>query len=1012
MAIKITDNFQVNIKNPIDNRFVVGSQSIPGTIGTVYPTPFYAYRDDISSNIGFVYPGLRIWDFNENLPYVWTGTTWSNENLTGASVLGSGQPGFTGYPNYVVKFYNNGTVLTKSLLFDDNVNIALVPSSGIITPTLPGDVPGTNPNGPSSALGGPGQSSGSISQGLHVQGRIRTNNGFVGIGTYITDINATNINTGYLNLLRISTSGANLGGVTYMLTTNNSGLTTWQDVVSVVPHWYPTTIGPGVSLYSGENGSNQYEFFSLVSTGLNITDGTTGGGSVRIESKAGQNLGLPNTGQAVYKGLNSQNIHEYYKLSSSTLKLANDGTYLTIDAPTSASIPALYVNNSYIPTYDEWSRYKGNNQLYTLGHITANEYAGDGTVARPFTNTVIYTSPTTYTYTGDTAIANGIRSYLGTGTRISPQRMWEQIVVQGGFYIYTGDFNYNRLNIVLKDATIESNPTIGNWLVDLDDTVYFAMNDTVSITVTIEGYAGIRLKKSGFRNSGTRWAEALYTKSKIITITGNDPNKCSVYLDDPGSSNPNQYVIIESNWNGGSPIGYNTSTGLRTWSYGLDVNGNPNIGTGYVSTNTSDTYVNDYNATFDVNKVCLRTQNQPILKIGSLISDFRDVIFSVSSIGFTNLDPTMIAFQFGGTSYTRTDSCKYFWFGAIPTVQFLQRGFLLKHTCQLNLTSPLLNGGLTDCLVYAEHLTTTVDNAKQPYIRLTNSTTMDGMSITNAAYNITGDIFKSNLTSGKWSSIYMNNCFINRGRIDESKINLRGPYNIQSVINNIGDDTGWMKVLLSGSLERNTFQNRGTLFVLHGLDLGAQGTAYTTNPGAGPTGTLLNNYSGDVTALIWRDNTDNSGRTTVQVTMKNPMQVITGSGLIKTNGTGNATLFANGAGKFLSEMPVGSIIQKIGVGTVGIVASVTNDNSATLVLSSNITTNLSVTTFSAYYIIRPYLVKFYIESLGNTTTVYQDNNLAFSPVYKIVDGQNFILSIAENSNSTQDIKIHFEAIQL
>ena len=49
MAIKITDNFQVNIKNPIDNRFVVGSQSIPGVIGTVYPTPFYAYRDDISS---------------------------------------------------------------------------------------------------------------------------------------------------------------------------------------------------------------------------------------------------------------------------------------------------------------------------------------------------------------------------------------------------------------------------------------------------------------------------------------------------------------------------------------------------------------------------------------------------------------------------------------------------------------------------------------------------------------------------------------------------------------------------------------------------------------------------------------------------------------------------------------------------------------------------------------------------------------------------------------------------
>ena len=124
MAIKITDNFQVNIKNPIDNRFVVGSQSIPGGPGSIYPTPFYAYRDDISSNMGFVYPGLRIWDFNDNLPYVWTGTTWSNENLTGASVLDSGTPGFAaggGYRNYITKFYDTSTVLTKSLLFDDNV---------------------------------------------------------------------------------------------------------------------------------------------------------------------------------------------------------------------------------------------------------------------------------------------------------------------------------------------------------------------------------------------------------------------------------------------------------------------------------------------------------------------------------------------------------------------------------------------------------------------------------------------------------------------------------------------------------------------------------------------------------------------------------------------------------------------------------------------------------------------------------------------------------------------------
>ena len=215
MAIKITDNFQLNISNPIDNRFVVGSQSITSGPGSIYPTPFYAYRDDISSNIGFVYPGLRIWDFNDNLPYVWTGTTWSNENMTGASVKDSSLPTFSssgGYRNYITKFYDTGTVLTKSLLYDDNSHVSLGNVTG-----------GVNPNG---TIG----SAGSLTQGLHVQGRIRTNTGFVGVGSYITNIDASNIEAGpsgigTLNLQLISRLGT-ISGPTYLLTTNN-GVNTW-----------------------------------------------------------------------------------------------------------------------------------------------------------------------------------------------------------------------------------------------------------------------------------------------------------------------------------------------------------------------------------------------------------------------------------------------------------------------------------------------------------------------------------------------------------------------------------------------------------------------------------------------------------------------------------------------------------------------------------------------------------------------------------------------------------------
>ena len=536
------------------------------------------------------------------------------------------------------------------------------------------------------------------------------------------------------------------------------------------------------------------------------------------------------------------------------------------------------------------------------------------------------------------------------------------------------------------------------------------MNDTVGIQISFDGYAGIVLKKNGFKNSGTKWAEGLFIKGKHIDITGTDPNKCSIFLTDPGSASPNQYVIIDSNWNGGNPIGYNTTTGSLIWIHGFDVYGNPITGPGKFSTLPGDTYINDSNSTFTVSKITLRTLNQPISKIGSLVSDFRDVIFSISQIGYTNLDPTMIALQFAGKSYTRTDKCHYYWFGAIPTVQYLQRGFLLKHTSQLLLNSPLLNGGLTDCLVYAEHLSTTVDINKQPFLRLTNSTTLDGISITNATYTETGYIFKTNLTSGKWSNIFMNNCFINKGIIDEDRINLRGPYNIQSVMNNIGDKTGFMKLVLSGSLERNTFQNRGTLFVLKGLNMADQGTTGTSNA-TGYTGTLVNNYSGDVSGLIWRDSSNNTDRTTVEVTMSNSMQSLTGSGLITTSGTGNATLTANASGKFLTEMPVGSIILKSDYTRIGVVASVTSDTSARLVTSFNIPTNTAVSN-STYVIIRPYLVKFYIEALGNSNTINSNNNLALSPVYKIVNETKFILSIAEIDGGEQDIKIHFEAIQL
>jgi len=146
MPIQIIDNFNLTLAKPIDNRFVVGSQS------------FYTTKD----SIGYKYPGMRIWDLNDGIPYVWTGTTFSSESSV--SISGSGTP------NYLAKF-NSSNIIDDSLLFDDGANIG-------ISETSP-------------------------SHKLDVNGVIRAQSGFTGDGSLITNINASSITSGNLSLARI-----------------------------------------------------------------------------------------------------------------------------------------------------------------------------------------------------------------------------------------------------------------------------------------------------------------------------------------------------------------------------------------------------------------------------------------------------------------------------------------------------------------------------------------------------------------------------------------------------------------------------------------------------------------------------------------------------------------------------------------------------------------------------------------------------------------------------------------
>ena len=193
MSIQLVDNFQVNIANPIDSRFVVG------------PSCFYTHRDLIP----YKYAGMRIWDLNDTLPYYWTGTTYSSENTV--AITGNGT--VARIPKFTLT-----TGLGDSLMTDDGTYVGI----GYANETL-------------------------ASEKLDVNGNIKSNGvtGFIGFGGSITQLNATNVATGTLSLSRLqndslgkvlitgpsspqweNTSNISVGTASYIAVTNDTASAT------------------------------------------------------------------------------------------------------------------------------------------------------------------------------------------------------------------------------------------------------------------------------------------------------------------------------------------------------------------------------------------------------------------------------------------------------------------------------------------------------------------------------------------------------------------------------------------------------------------------------------------------------------------------------------------------------------------------------------------------------------------------------------------------------------------
>lgn len=140
MPIQIIDNFQLGVEKPIDNRFVIGSSY------------YYTDKDQIQNR----YPGLRIWDADDDLGYIWKDNQWILEAYIGvtSSVV-------DGTIDYIPKYLSTN-VIGDSFMYE---------------------------SGSSLYIGGSVQ--------------LEAGHSYYGNGSNITDINADNITSGNLNLARL-----------------------------------------------------------------------------------------------------------------------------------------------------------------------------------------------------------------------------------------------------------------------------------------------------------------------------------------------------------------------------------------------------------------------------------------------------------------------------------------------------------------------------------------------------------------------------------------------------------------------------------------------------------------------------------------------------------------------------------------------------------------------------------------------------------------------------------------
>lgn len=494
-----------------------------------------------------------------------------------------------------------------------------------------------------------------------------------------------------------------------------------------------TKLGDGTNVLKGYNTSTGlHEFYSIKKDGnlLNLTE-SLGNIVISIDEtelsefikENGKTYSVLNvgTGVGIYKDttvVGDNTNFNFKSIKSNTLNIELTDADVFIDTPKTASIPALYVNNLYAPTYQEWL---SENSTQNGGvPVIGFQYIGKGTLAQPFTDTYVYTlgAPATPpVITANSSIQNAldgdtIYSYVGTGSDVAPQKAGQQIKVQDNIagYNFTGNINLNRFAIVLEEnVVIYSNPSIGDFLVDYDT---LSPTQALSMSINLKNGAKIVLFKSGFRNSGTNNVTSNFLNNKQISISGN-----GTIFQNSNSIIANDYVIIESNYT------------------------------------TTNTFNNDGATQFIIDETTLSTNTQSIYKVGGNsrvnISNAKLLINGITGLPAS----TEIFNQIGGV--IRMNDLNIVvtpFFGTI-----LNKVFPISKSAtipsELNMSNITLNGGMNTIIEN--------ESALQPTVSVTNLRTIDFQC---------SNIVKS--PSVLWTNCLLNNNVISSGVVDFTQVDL------------------------------------------------------------------------------------------------------------------------------------------------------------------------------------------------------------------------------------------------